>query len=391
MVARPRSARVAFASARYADARVVSLGLGLGFRREIAGMVGGAILHRLADALLVRGNEGSVAVLDDDDLGEICWPEDPGHGAQIRVHLARSGLVGGLGILADWDALALTVLRDRSSFQWKPPQVSDGNPPAVSGGNDVAPTSDAVSGFSGETGGGSEGSKEVSPPHTPPLQERPSGSFPDGSFSSAPEAEKNQKTPPAGARAQDREPPWDALLQAWNTVATEHRLPRVRRLDAERKKLLGPWWRACGSDFAVAERAMFEAAKAYGGMEGDKAYGLFNMIRPSTRQKWITAAEEALDRPHADTLAGDFRDDLAKELEEAYPPIQAPPPAPAQDLPERIDEYLNRLFTEKGLALPEGYEGPDPRRVRPGDVVASAAAQRQIRALLSKHPERIPS
>lgn len=398
MVARPRSARVAWTSAWYANVRMRTFGEALGIEPALAGLVGAGIFHRLADAVLVRGDEGTFDVLTDEDLSEIGLPERPIRGGAIRAGLLRAGLMSETGSVVDWEALAGEVLKGRRVSRGNP-GVSGGNqngPAGVSPGNSQTPMLlPEIEGSPGGTGGVSGGKppgKEVSPPHTPPLQERLLHSVPDGSSSSAPEAEKNQKVPPAGARAQDREPPWEALLEAWNTIATEHRLPRVRRLDAERKRLMVPWWRACGESFEVARRAMFEAAKVYSGMEGDRNHGLFALIRPANRQKWITAAEEALDRPTSDTVAGDFRDDLAKELEEAYPSIPpAPPPAPERPLPERIHEYLNRLFVEKALPLPEGYAGPDPRRVRPGDTQASAAAQRAIRAHLTQHPERIPS
>lgn len=395
MVARPRSARVAWSSSWYANVRMRAFGAGLGIEPALAGLAGAAIFHRIADAVLVRSDEGTIDALTDEDLSEIGWPEAPRNGAMVRGLLRSCALVGRDGVLVDWEVLAGEVLRKRGVsprngfLRETPADSSDGVSPRNSQTPtqlpEVASLPGGASVFFRETPPG----KEVSPPHTPPLQERLLHSAPDGSSSSAPEAEKNQKVPPAGARAQDREPPWDSLLEAWNTIATEHRLPRVRRLDVERKRLLVPWWRACGEDFRVAQRAMFEAAKVYGAMEGDRNHGLFALIRPANRQKWITAAEEALDRPHADTVAGDFRDDLQRELEDAYPAL--PPAVPLAPVGERVDAYLNRLFADRGLPLPSGYEGSDPRRVRPGDVRTSAAIQREIRAFLSKHPERIPT
>lgn len=264
--------------------------------------------HRLLCWAVRAGTDGDVSDVDDAEFARTAWPS---HARSQRY--ADPVVAGGMlrSVLCEGGILVGDLLRNRL------------NDRVIGCGNAVENDSVSTPGFAGK------GHLKRVSPHTPLPRKALNLK---GINPSESESEKTQRF----SEIPEDLVPFSGLVEIWNEIAIGHGLPQVARLTPDRRRLLIPWYRECGS-LAVARAAMEAAGRAYGGMEGSTRFGLWSLIRPSNRQKWISLGESA---PPAEGLFP------VRDRARAH---------------EQAEDVIEALWADPKRPLPKGYVGPDPR------------------------------
>jgi hypothetical protein len=263
------------------------------------------------------GTDGDVSDVDDAEFARVAWPGHE-HSARFRDPAVAGGTLR--AVLQEGGVIVGDLLRTRL------------NDRVIECGKSVERSADVLSG----------GHLKKGFPPTPPNPKKVLDLQGD-------QSSEQKKTQKVTEILGDEIVPFVAIIEIWNETAAAHGLPLVARLTPDRRRLLIPWYRECGS-LPVARAAMEAAARAYGSMETGTRYGLWSLVRPANRQKWISLGESA---PPSEGLF----------------PIRDRARAHQQ-----AEDVIEALWADQKKPLPTGYDGPDPREGDAGPATESLRA-----------------